>query len=448
MYEKPNHYTYQDVDSSFSVSTASLSSDIEESCKAIDQTLENIWKYSRPGYIFVPCDLTEMKVPVSRLMVPLELKYDITATDDKIDMVCNDILERLYHANNASILAGTFIKKMRMTKQFMTLVHKLEDKVNFFDTLMVKGIYGRNFDRYLGTYCGKAGESTVSQSIEASDLVLHIGSFSNEMNDGFFSFKLKESNLIELNPQYVKIGEKRYTDVTLMDILPRLITKLDPSKVSNAVEYHNVRKQTIANVDVSMKAPLTEKQFGEALEQLLQPNDVVVMETCSFMVPFSLLRMPGCHLVNQCFWGSIGYAIPATLGASLAMRDFHMPGKVVTIEGDGSAQMTFQELGSIMRYNVDAIMFILNNSGYTIERAIKGPNRPYNDICSNWQWTQMLKTFGDVNEQKSRSCQISSAKKLNVLAGSKEFHDEKRFQLVELMLPKFDIPRNDVSLKQ
>jgi len=46
-------------------------------------------------------------------------------------------------------------------------------------------------------------------------------------------------------------------------------------------------------------------------------------------------------------------------------------------------QLTVQELSTMMRHNLKPIIFLLNNSGYTIERYLHGTHRKYNDI-NNW----------------------------------------------------------------
>ncbi len=444
VYEKPNHYVYQNIASNFSVASVSVNQDAESSCDEIDKALEIIWAKSRPGYIFVPCDLTEMTVNASRLVdKPLRFEYKSECAKAEIDDVCNQILDLVYRSQSVSVLADAFVSKFRMDGIFTKLVNMLKEKVNFFDTPMSKGVVDESLSRFVGTYYGRAGDDRVADAMETSDLVVRVGNFDNEMNSGFFSSHLSRGKTIDINPQYVRIASgPMHTTVSMMDVLPRLVSLLDTSRVNNAVRYTNIPRQTIRSIKNQTQAPLTECDVGSSLETLLHPDDVLIVETCSFMVAAARLHMNGARILNQCFWGSIGYAIPATLGASLALKDFHLPGKVITIEGDGSAQMSIQELGTMIRYNVNAILFILNNSGYTIERAINGPYRSYNDICPNIQWTQLLKTFGDVNEVRSCSQLIDTAKSLNSLALSDSFHDDSRLQMVELLLSKFDIPNS------
>ena len=57
---------------------------------------------------------------------------------------------------------------------------------------------------------------------------------------------------------------------------------------------------------------------------------------------------------------------------------------MVLIVGDGAAQLTIQEMGSMLRDKQKPLILLLNNEGYTVERAIHGPEQRYNDIA---QWT-------------------------------------------------------------
>lgn len=93
--------------------------------------------------------------------------------------------------------------------------------------------------------------------------------------------------------------------------------------------------------------------------------------------------------IGQPLWASIGYALPAALGAGLAHRDR----RPVLLIGDGAAQLTIQELGLFGREGVPAVIILVNNDGYTVERAIHGPTAPYNDIV-RWSWHEVPTAMG------------------------------------------------------
>jgi pyruvate decarboxylase len=92
---------------------------------------------------------------------------------------------------------------------------------------------------------------------------------------------------------------------------------------------------------------------------------------------------PKSIYLSQILWGSIGWATGAAVGAALAARERQLKGRTLLFTGDGSLQLTVQELSTAMRHGLTPILFVLNNNGYTIERLLHGKNRHYNDIV-NW----------------------------------------------------------------
>jgi indolepyruvate decarboxylase len=63
----------------------------------------------------------------------------------------------------------------------------------------------------------------------------------------------------------------------------------------------------------------------------------------------------------------------------------------VLLQGDGSFQMTAQELSTLMRHHCNPIIILLNNDGYVIERLIH--DGPYNDI-QPWRYHDLPAAFG------------------------------------------------------
>ena len=97
----------------------------------------------------------------------------------------------------------------------------------------------------------------------------------------------------------------------------------------------------------------------------LRPNDILVAETGTASMGLGFALMPnGATFHNQTLWGSIGWATPAALGAAVAAPDR----RVVLVTGDGSHQLTAQEISQFGRLGLRPVVFVLNNAGYLIER--------------------------------------------------------------------------------
>jgi indolepyruvate decarboxylase len=102
------------------------------------------------------------------------------------------------------------------------------------------------------------------------------------------------------------------------------------------------------------------------------------------------LMPKGTTFHNQTLWGSIGWATPAAFGAAVAAPDR----RVVLVTGDGSHQLTAQEIGQFARRDLKPIVFVLNNSGYLIERLLcKNPGFVYNDVAS-WRYSELPHALG------------------------------------------------------
>ena len=108
----------------------------------------------------------------------------------------------------------------------------------------------------------------------------------------------------------------------------------------------------------------------------------------------------------------------------------------------------------MMHLGLKPIIFVINNSGYTIERFLHGPTRSFNDIV-NWyehvlssserpfpeancrKWTKLLDALSDENAV-SESYKVTTKSELNLLLSKPDFG--KEITLVEVVVPMFDAP--------
>jgi pyruvate decarboxylase len=85
-------------------------------------------------------------------------------------------------------------------------------------------------------------------------------------------------------------------------------------------------------------------------------------------------------------WGHIGWSVPAAFGYALGAPER----QVIVMIGDGSFQLTAQEVAQMIRLKLPVLIFLVNNHGYTIEVEIH--DGPYNNV-KNWDYAGLIKVF-------------------------------------------------------
>jgi len=159
--------------------------------------------------------------------------------------------------------------------------------------------------------------------------------------------------------------------------------------------------------------------------QWLQPHDIVITETGTANFGVWETRFPkDVTAISQVLWGSIGYATGACQGAALAAKEIAENGvkhRTILFTGDGSFQLTAQEVSTMLRNGLNPIIFVICNDGYTIERWIHGFEAAYNDV-QNWRYKDLVPAFG-AKEGSYKSYQIYTKSELDGLFADKEFND-------------------------
>jgi indolepyruvate decarboxylase len=108
----------------------------------------------------------------------------------------------------------------------------------------------------------------------------------------------------------------------------------------------------------------------------------------------------------------------------------------VLLIGDGSAQLTIAELGTLIRNNVNALVVLVNNDGYTVERAIHGADCRYNDIA-RWDWTALPGALA--KDRPSFTARATTPAELRD-ALSTAARKTDRLSLIEVVVPRMDVP--------
>ncbi|HHR5325166.1 TPA: alpha-keto acid decarboxylase family protein [Salmonella enterica subsp. enterica] len=420
------HHTLGDGDfrhfyrMSQAISAASAILDEQNACFEIDRVLGEMLAARRPGYIMLPADVAKKTAipPTQALALPVhEAQSGVETAFRYHARQCLMNSRRI--ALLADFLAGRFGLRP-LLQRWMA-----ETPIAHATLLMGKGLFDEQHLNFVGTYSAGASSKELRQAIEDADRVICVGTrFVDTLTAGFTQ-QLPAERTLEIQPYASRIGETWFNlpmaqaVSTLRELCLECAFAPPPTRSAGQP----------VRID---KGELTQESFWQTLQQYLKPGDIVLVDQGTAAFGAAALSLPdGAEVVVQPLWGSIGYSLPAAFGAQTACPDR----RVILIIGDGAAQLTIQEMGSMLRDGQAPVILLLNNDGYTVERAIHGAAQRYNDIAS-WNWTQIPPALNAA--QQAECWRVTQAIQLAEVL--ERLARPQRLSFIEVMLPKADLP--------
>ena len=95
--------------------------------------------------------------------------------------------------------------------------------------------------------------------------------------------------------------------------------------------------------------------------------------------------------------------------------------------------MTAQEISTVMRHDLTPFIFVNQNSGYTVERAVLGKDATYNDVA-NWRYSELPNVFS--RDKKAETYVVHTSNELQKILDVP--HSGMVF--VECVMDKYDAP--------
>jgi pyruvate decarboxylase len=142
--------------------------------------------------------------------------------------------------------------------------------------------------------------------------------------------------------------------VHMRGVLRKVINQIDLSKLS-AVAGPRMSNKVKENEDSS--DTITQAWFWPRAGQFMLEDDIVITETGTANFGIWETKFPkGVTAISQVLWGSIGYSVGACQGAALAARDAGSSRRTILFVGDGSFQLTAQEVSTMVRLGLKPIM--------------------------------------------------------------------------------------------
>ncbi len=335
---------------------------------------------SQPAYLLVAEDMALAPVNEVQVLVYSEPKSDPIELAKALDRI-----KGILNSDKRVVIMPSFkIARFRLEKELQTLIEKSGRA--FITMGMDKAVLSEDHPQFAGMYCGNHSNPIVRDLVQGSDYVLNLGgSFFNDFNTLAYDYDLDEKKIIVVDIDFVRIGRDIYNPVQLKDLLAGL------AKVTTApAKPYTASARPRVAILGEPTAPISVESLYSRYANFIREGDIVVAETGSQSSVNALPFPRNTTFYSQSQWGSIGFATGCAFGTSLAAPKR----RTVLFTGEGSHQMTANELGNMGRYGARPVIFVLNNSGYMVERALeRSPDMQYNDLAP-WNYTALPAAFG------------------------------------------------------
>lgn len=415
---EPDYYVFEKVFSNVTETTAYLTA--ENAKEEIDRILSVFITKKKPVYVAIPMD-------VCLAEIDNEPKFDLLKSDEKVlEEAVEHALKLINNAKYPIILGDVLVKRFKARKEFDNLMEKTQFLVS--NLLMGKGIIEPDNKKYLGTFLSEYENLIAHDALQDSDCVISVGVINSDLNTYRTGLPFKPGDFVEVQGTFTIVEHKKYENIRMKDVLIKLAEKIQPKDMEMPE-----KKPSFPKVGPAEDVQLTAKYIYPRLQEFLQPNDMIFVETGIIPHGFAPTRLQKNTEVNtQTLWGSIGWATPAAFGGQMAAKDR----RTILLTGEGSHQLTCTEVSTMLRNNLKPIIIVINNSGYTIERILSNDPFDFFNEISNWNYSKLPEVF----EGEAWVAQARTNLEFDKVLKQAEIEQKSKLCYIEIFTEKMDLP--------
>jgi indolepyruvate decarboxylase len=335
--------------------------------------------HRRPVYMAFPSDVADMPVlgVAPSVSAPSSDPASLAAATDAV-------IAALNNAGQACVLPGILLRRLGLTDAAEAFVDA--SGLPFATMFADKSVLGEDHPNYIGMYAGRLMGEPVRAFVESCDAVVLIGTMLTDGNTAGHTVRLDADKTITIDHHRTTVGKTVYRNVEMADILIQL-----SGRTTKRAQRPAITPETLGPIVSGGNDPITADALYPRWANFFRSDDVIITDTGTSSVGLAFAQLPkGAEFHNQTLWASIGWATPAAFGAAVAAPDR----RLLLVTGEGSHQMTAQEISQFGRRGLRPIVFVLNNSGYLSERMLcKDMALAYNDIAA-WNYAELPHAMG------------------------------------------------------
>ncbi len=341
-------------------------------CREINRVLGAAICYRRPVYIELPRDMVTVRiVPQEETLQP----PDVDRGPFKEALL--EAEKMINQAKQPVIVAGVELLRYGMHQFLQKLVEKTNIPVT--STLLGKSVISERHPRYIGLYEGGLSQEDIRRYVESSDCIILLGVLLTDVDLGIFTARLDQGKSIYATSEKTSIGYHTYPGVYLngflLGLLKANIQRRETSEIPHA--------PALTPFYPAPNTKITVKRLFQRLETFIDDSTFVITDTGDALFAAADISIPrATEFMSSAYYASLGFAVPACLGVQLALPTL----RPLVLVGDGAFQMTGMEVATAVRYHLNPIIIVLNNSGYGTERPMLDGS--FNDVYP-WQYARL-----------------------------------------------------------
>ena len=417
------HHKIKDYDTQYNIFknvtvASTVLDDINTIPIEIERVLSAALQHKLPVYIEIPRDMAFKVVKGPKECYIPDVIINSKAMNEALEETANMINK----SNNPVVVAGVEIQRFGLQNYLLEFLNK--SSIPVVSTPLSKSVLSENHPMYLGVYEGAMGYQNVRQYVEQSDCVLMLGSFITDIDFGNSPTPVDQEKTINATSSKIYIKYHNFDGIPLKEYLKNLC-KINVKKFQVNKKIRKGQKIAIRR-NKSLNEKITVNSLFTILNHFITAENIVIADVGDALFGgLDLFIHKGTEFISPAFYLSMGFAIPASLGAQLSNPTI----RPIVLVGDGAFQMTGMELSTIAKENLNPIIILLNNDGYRTERSLL--DGPFNNLYC-WNYSKITEIIG-----KGNSYIVETEKQLET-ALSNANKNPKEYSLIEVRLDRWD----------